>query len=287
MVVAAAIATWAVLGGPLAGRLVLMDDEWRALLAAKDYLFPLQWPAYAWIINIGYLPLIALLHRQRVAAGLVDVYERALVLGSSILLVIFVSALAFHALGVALAFQLQPARVFWMFDFLAVMHAVWWLAEGNGRSTVRRPVIVAATIAVLSLARGIYVLTALERTPVTLRIADNDWGRVMNWAKTTAKDSGWFVDPMHAVLYGSSVRVAGERDVLVEAVKDSAIGMYEREIAVRTDQRVREVGDFTALTAEAATRIGARYDMDYLVTEGQLDLPLAFESGALRVYRLR
>ena len=130
-------------------------------------------------------------------------------------------------------------------------------------------------------------LTAVERTPMQLQIPDDDWGRVMAFAQTTGKTSGWIADPMHAVLYGSSVRVAGKRDVLVEAVKDAAIGMYAREIAVRTEQRVREVGDFNALTADRAARIATRYDMDYLVTEGRLDLPLAFESGALRVYRLR
>ena len=282
-----AVAIWSVSAGPLAGRLILMDDEWRRLLASKDYLFPLQWPAYAWLVNLGYLPLIAVIHRQRVAAGLVDSYERALVVGSSVLLVIFAGALICHAIGIALAFQLQPARVFWMFDFLAVVHVVWWLAERNFRLKAHRPAIVAATLAALSLARGVYVLVEVDRPPVQLTIPDDDWGRVMAWAKTTDGGAGWLADPVHALLYGTSVRVAGERDVLVEAVKDAAIGMYAREIAVRTEQRVRDVGDFNTLTAETAARIAARYDMDYLVTESRLDLPLAFESGALRVYRLR
>jgi hypothetical protein len=73
----------------------------------------------------------------------------------------------------------------------------------------------------------------------------------------------------------------------VEAVKDAAIGMYDRSIAVRTEARLREIDAFTDMTAAAATRIGVEYDMDFLVTEARLDLPLAFESGALRVYRLR
>lgn len=281
-----AVAMWAVVAGPLAGRLIVIDDEWRALLASKDYLFPLQWPAYAWFINLGYLVVIAVIHRQRVAAGLVDTRERALVMGSSILVVIFVGALICHARGIALAFQLQPARVFWMFDFLAVVYAVWWLTEGSVRQSSRAAV-AAATIALLSLARGGYVLTVAERSPLQLSIPDNDWGRVMAWARRTGKDAGWLADPMHAVLYGSSVRVAGQRDVFVEAVKDAAIGMYEREVAIRTDRRIREVGDFSALTVEAARRIASGYDMDYLVTESRLDLPIAFESGALRVYRLR
>jgi hypothetical protein len=313
--VGAIVAIWAVLSGPLAGRLMIMDDQWRALLASKDYLFPLQWPLYAWVINLGYLPLIAVLHRRRVAAGFADPQERALVLGSSVLLVIFAGALVCHAIGIALSFQLQPARVFWMFDFLAVVHAVWWLSEGHflkaeattvptasvpvasgfsrknesgfSRKKAPPPIIVAATLAVLSLTRGVYVLYEAERPAVQLTIADDDWGRVMAWARRTDKGSGWLADPMHAVRYGSSVRVAGERDVFVEAVKDAALGMYDRTIAVRTDERIRALESFSTLTADRAVRLGANYDMDFLVTEQQFDLPLAFESGVLRVYRLR
>jgi hypothetical protein len=147
--------------------------------------------------------------------------------------------------------------------------------------------VLAALILVFSIARGAYVLTEARRPAVQLTFADDDWGRVMAWARTTDKAAGWFADPMHAVLYGSSVRVAGERDVLVEAVKDAAIGMYDRAIAIRTDERMRDAGHFDDLTADNARRIGARYDLDFLVTESRLDLPLAFESGALRVYRLR
>ena len=109
----------------------------------------------------------------------------------------------------------------------------------------------------------------------------------MAWARTTDKSSGWLADPLHAVYYGTSVRVAGERDVFVEAVKDAALGMYDRDIAVRTDARLRALPDFTALTPQAARTLGAHFALDYLVTEATLDLPLAFQSGRLHVYRIR
>lgn len=278
-------AVWAVTAGPLAGRLIPLDEEWRTLLATKDYLFPLRWPAYAWILNIGYLPIIVWLHRARVKAGLVTTPERALVLGSLVLLVIFAGALVCHAFGIALAFQLQPARVFWMFDFLAVLHAVWWLSEAP--SSTRRPVVAAALIAVFSVARGVYVLGVAERPPVQLTIPGDDWGRVMGYARTTDKASGWLAHPLHAVLYGTSVRVAGERDVFVEAVKDAAIGMYDRRIAVRTDERLNAIADFDRLSEAEARRLAMTYDLDFLVTESALELPVTFQSGALRVYRLK
>ena len=93
--------------------------------------------------------------------------------------------------------------------------------------------------------------------------------------------------PEHAVRYGTSLRVAGERDVCVEAIKDRAIGMYDRGMAMRTRERVAAVGDFHTLTPERARALAQQYDLHYLVTEQALALPVAFSSGDLRVYALR
>ena len=294
VIVAVAASTWALLSGPLAGRLAPIDPVWRRLLDSKDYLFPLEWPAYAWILNLGYLVIIAVIYRARTRQGLVGDEERALVLGSSVLLAIFAAALVGHRLDIALSYQLQPARVFWMLDFLATIYAVWWMAEGGqvrrpGRSSASAPTaaLVAGLIVAFSCARGAYVLYDTERPAVQLGIKDDDWGRVMAWARTTDTASGWLADPLHAVLYGTSVRVAGHRDVFVEAVKDAAIGMYSREVAVRTAEHIEAIGPFAALTAAHARSLATDHALDYLVTEQPLDLPLAFESGRLHVYWLR
>ena len=286
MAVAAAAAAWLLFGGPLTSRLGILDAEWRQLLETKTYLFPLAWPAYAWILNIGYLALIAWIYGRRQRAGLVGAQERGLVLGSAALVAVFIGALAAQAIGIALAFQLQPARVFWMFDFLATTYVIWWLAS-SGSALERHARVVALVVLAFSVTRGVYVIVEAERPAVQLTIPDDDWGRVMAFARTTDPGSGWLADPLHAVRYGTSVRVAGERDVLVESVKDTALGMYDRRIAVRTGERFRAAGDYDALTPEAARRLGQRYDLDYMVTERSLELPLVFTSGDLRVYRLR
>ena len=119
-----------------------------------------------------------------------------------------------------------------------------------------------------------------------MTVRRNAFGRQVDSFEGDIELTG-LADPMHAVRYGSSVRVAGQRDVFVEAVKDAAIGMYDRAVAVRTDERIRAIEPFATVTADKALRLGRTYDMDFLVTEHQLDLPLVFESGTLRVYRLR
>jgi hypothetical protein len=297
--IAGIAAVWLLTAGPLAERLVQMDQAWLDTLVTKDYLFPLQWPASAWLVNLGYIPLILWLYRRRARAGVTIPRERGLAIGCLVLPAIFLLTLPLHAMRLALAVQLQPARLFWMLDFLATVYVVWALAEGvrapardvaSGRPHVRRRALkTAAIIALLSTTRGLYskLILVPERPVAQWDIPQSDWGRAMAWARTTDVHSGWIADPGHTWKYGSSVRVAGQRDVLVEPVKDAAVGMYERAIALDVRDRAAALGDFASLTPERSRALASRYNLDYLVTDQRLDLPLAFDAGSLRVYRLR
>ena len=284
----AVLAAVALSAGPLAGRLVRMDAEWLATLSTKDYLFPLKWPATAWLVNLGYLPIIALIYRLRDAAGAAVEREGALVAGCLSLAAVFFVLLPFNAAGLALAIQLQPARIFWMLDFLAMIYVVWALAEGQSPK-VRRARAAAAAIVFLSAVRGTYVMFVEfpDRPVAQIDLPDDDWGRAMAWARSTDRGSAWLASPDHAARYGTSVRVAAHRDVFVEAIKDGAVGMYDRAVAIRTRDRVNALGDFTTLDAARARALASQYALDYLVTDATLDLPLAFSSGSLRIYRLR
>jgi hypothetical protein len=188
---------------------------------------------------------------------------------------------------VALAIQLQPARIFWMLDFTATVYAIWALAE-NGAAAVRtRPLIVAAAIAIAAMARGAYVMRIeFPSRPLFDTAVPGDWGRVAAWARNSPKEAGWLADPMHAARYGTSLRMAAARDVFVEGTKDAAIGMYDRTIALRTRDRLRELGDFSSISADAVRSLGDRYGLTYVVSEHPFPFPLAFEAGALRVYRI-
>jgi hypothetical protein len=287
-VVTSAIAVWVLTFGPLAGRLEIMDPEWLATLETKPYLFPLAWPWHVWALNLGYAGLIIWGYRLRRAAHLVTPRETGIAAGTLVLLGVFLASLPLNAARVQLAIQLQPARVFWMLDFVATIYVVWWLAEGRteGRSRGR---MVAIVVCALSMTRGLYVAFVAfpDRPMFAVHLPDSDWVRVMTWARQTPVDSHWLAHPDHALLYGTSVRVAGERDVFVEASKDLALGMYERPIAMRTRDRLAEVGVFWQLSADRARTLAAKYAIDFLVTEATLPLPVAFSSGRFTVYRLR
>jgi hypothetical protein len=189
--VGAAAGAWALTLGPLAGRLTVMDPAWLATLVTKDYLFPLQWPVDVWLLNLGYIPVILVVWRRRSALGLAAPREAAVVTGCLSLLLVFGVALPLTAVPVALAVQLQTPRIFWMLDFLAVVYAVWAIAEG-GVVSARRARLAAIVIILASLSRGIYVMAVRfpDRPVAQVRVADDDWGRVMAWAWETVTSTG-------------------------------------------------------------------------------------------------
>jgi hypothetical protein len=82
------------------------------------------------------------------------------------------------------------------------------------------------------------------------------------------------------------VRAAARRDVFLEEVKDAAIAIYSRDVAMRVAERTRALDDFTRLDAARATSLAANYDLDYLISDRPIDLPVVFRAGALAVYRL-
>jgi hypothetical protein len=94
-------------------------------------------------------------------------------------------------------------------------------------------------------------------------------------------------DPGHAWRYGTSVRVSAGRDVFLEDVKDSAIAIYSRDVAGRVVERSAALANFEQLTADRALDLARRYDLDYLVTETDLPLPVAHRNARFRIYGLR
>ena len=133
---------------------------------SKDYLFPLEWPWTVWLINLSYPVLIVWLYEKRRAAGLVSTRETAVMVGSLSLFALFVLSLGFNAARFQLAVQLQPARVFWMLDFLATIYVVWALMEA-GDASARRARLVALSVCALTVTRGAYVaLVAFPDRPM-------------------------------------------------------------------------------------------------------------------------
>jgi hypothetical protein len=265
-----------------------MDPSWTDA-AARRYLYPDAWPVWTWVAHAAIVGIAVFAYRRRVAAGLAQPAERAVFTGGLALLAFLLLAVAFVAARVPLAVQLQPARVLWIWDFLATIYVVWLAAERPGATSPIRARAVFAAVALVACARGAFIMgwEFPERRLVRVGLPEGEWGRVMAWASTTPAGSNFLTDPGHAWRYGVSVRIAARRDVYLEAAKDPALASYSRDTAARVAERQRDLGDFGRLDAEQARRLDRRYDLDYLIAEHRIDLPVVREFGAFKVYSLR
>ena len=286
-IAAAVIGLLAVTIGPLRDAVTIMDDVWLQAVSSKASLFATGWPAWAWMANFGFLALLWWAYRERVRRGDARPEDRALVWGATAVVALFVLTLPFVAARFALVVQFQIPRVFWLVDFVALIYVVAALAESRQPLTHRART-VALLLVAAAVSRGAYVVSVEhpERALFEVGIADSPWEQTMTWLAERPGDAHVLADPGHAWKYGSSVRVSAKRDVLLEEVKDSALAIYSRQVASRFVDRTAAVGDFSALTPERATDLARRYELDYLVTEADLALPLAYSNGQFRVYAL-
>jgi hypothetical protein len=286
-VIACAVLVASVTAGPLRGTLTAMDATWLQAVASKDSLFATQWPIWAWVANLGFLAVLVWAHRARLRRAETTDEERAVVWGAGVLVALFLVTLPLVAAGVSLAVQFQISRIFWLVELLALVYVI--AAICDSRTVKIRGAAVAIALVLFATGRGIYVMLVErpDRPLFAVYLPVSPWEDAMAWLRRQPRDTHVFADPGHGWKYGTSVRVSAERDVLIEEVKDSALAIYSREVAGRVVERTQAVGDFSALTADHARTLAGRYELDFLVTEADLPLPLAYRNQQFRIYSLR
>lgn len=272
---------WAIAAGPLSARAVLMDSAWLSAISTKDYLFPHEWPAYAWLLNLTAAAIVAagLWRLRNVPAEL-----RGLMTGALALTLFFLATLPFVAMRYALAVQMQIPRVFWLVELVALLVLLIGLSS-RARGAVK---VFAVFLIVVSAVRGGTVLfVEKDARLVTIDLPRDDWTAAMDWLRAQPPHVHVLADPGHAWRHGSSVRVAAERDVFHEDVKDAAIAMYDRGVALRVVERGAQTADFSSKSAAEILELARRHGLDYLVSDERIDLPIVFENATFRIYALR
>jgi hypothetical protein len=111
----------------------------------------------------------------------------------------------------------------------------------------------------------------------------------MEWLAAQPIGIHVLADPERATLYGSSVRVAAHRDVVLEDVKDTSVALYSHDLAMSVRDRRASIGpDFAQLSTASAIALARRYGVDFLVTAGDpLAFPVAYRNDTFRVYATR
>ena len=268
-----------------------MDETWRSVLLEKDYLFSLQWPAYAWALNLLYLPLLAVIYRRRRELNVLAAGEPLLLAGLAALFAGFLLSLPLTAWNVALAVQLQVNRIFWVLDAALVLYLAWWLMDDVSvlrRRAWRTPAL--AALLLLSAVRGFYVVAIETKRPlVQTSLPAGDWTDALTWLRQ--QPTSWHVlaDPGHAAKFGASVRVGALRDTVLEQSKDAGAAIYERNIAVRVEERRQALSGFESFGDDQIRTAARRFSADVALVNRaqQLSFPVLYQNQRFVVYDLR
>jgi hypothetical protein len=273
---------WALTAGPLRTSMTRMDPVWLQAVASKDSLFASQWPIWAWLANLGLLAVLWWTYRRRQRTDAAGPEDEALMWGATALVAVFLMTLPLVVGGVAFPVQLQISRVFWLVDALATVYLLSLLVDRRAARAV------AILLVLVSVSRGAYIMLVErpERALFSRHLVESPWEDAMRWLARQPVTAHVLADPGHAWKYGTSVRVSAARDVFLEDQKDSAIAIYSRDVAHRVVERAAALGDFTTLTPDRARALSKTYDLNYLVTEGRIDLPIAYENSQFRIYAL-
>jgi hypothetical protein len=217
----------------------------------------------------------------------VRLHSWTMLIGGAALVAVFLASWPLMAGGIALALQLQISRVFWMLDFLAAVYLAWLFAEAPRSRNLRRTAMALAIAAAVG--RGAFVWGTEHAGNPIVRVGfpRDNWTDAMQWISRSPPDTYVLADPGHAWKYGSSVRVTGERDVYLEEVKDLALALYSRDIAMEALRRIADVPDFESLTAGQLRALAGRYGLHYLVVDRDVDLPVVYRNEQFRVYALK
>ena len=262
-----------------------MDAAWLAVLAEKTYLFPSDWPLSVWAVNLAYPAVLLLIYRNRIARNAVVPGERGLIVGLLALVTLFLISVPFSAARVALAVQLQIGRIFWLLDFAVAAYVAWWLVSRRAARAV-----VVGALAVLSIARGVYVLAIETKRPLAqVSLAATPWTDAMAWIRSQPGALHVFADPGHAWKYGVGVRQAAAKDTFLETVKDSAMAMYDRDVAIRVAERVAATGRFDEMSTDEIKALDATFGFDLFVAEADRPFvfPVLFRNSRFVIYDLR
>lgn len=277
---------WAAAAGPLRASASRMDPIWIEALDGRDFIFANEWPVWVWILNVGLLAALWFTHRLRSRFGTATPADSGIVWGATALVALFLATLPLVAAHIALAVQFQFSRVFWIEDFLVAVYVIAVAGETLRREHMS---MLALVLLAVSAARGVYIMETehAERRLFQVSLVSSPWTDAMQWIGRQPLTVHVLAAPDHAFKYGTSVRVAASRDVLLENDKDSAIAMYSRAIAGRIVERRHALAGFAGLDAPAARVLAARYGLDYLVTEATLPLPQVYRNSQFRIYALK
>lgn len=285
----APVATAALISLPFLGG---ANDAWREVLATRWYLFPLQWPWYAWL---GVAVPIALLawfaHLEQGSSGPVSHISRRLIcsglLGAAAGIAISITP------GLERLIPAEPMRTLHLFTLLTVLLGGGILGERVLRDRPARWMLVFVPFAAAMFLPQMFVL--YPHSPHIEwpgRVARNDWVEAFDWVRlNTPPDAYFALGPRYQEAAGEDYhdfRSLAERSALLDYSKDRGAAANWPELAPAWREQVHDRDNWDKFTAADFARLKQKYGVTWAIVEGAQNIGMDCPYGnyALVVCRI-
>jgi hypothetical protein len=282
--VAAALISLPLLGGG--------NEAWRELLATRWYLFPLQWPWYAWlgvVVPIGLLAWFARLTQER--TGPVAHLSRCLIASG---LVGVIAGIAISVTpGLERLIPTEPMRTLHLFTLLTVLLGGGLLGEHVLRNRPARWALVFVPLSAAMFIPQILVLyPASPHIEWPGRVSGNDWAQAFEWVRqNTPRDAYFVLGPRYQEMPGQDFhdfRSLAERSALEDYSKDRSVVANWPELAPDWREQVRDRDGWENFSPADFARLKQKYGVTWAVLEAShpATLECLYRNVAVRVCRL-
>jgi hypothetical protein len=269
------------------------NDAWREVLATRWYLYPLQWPWYAWLGVAVPLALLAWFARlQQGSAGPVAYVSRRLIAsgltGVAAGIVISVTP------GLERLVPTEPMRTLHLFTLMTVL-----LGGGILGQRVLRDRPLRWALVFVPLAAAMFVPQLLVLYPSSPhiewpgRIARNDWTEAFEWVRqNTPRDAYFVLGPRYQEAPAEDFhdfRSLAERSAMYDYSKDRGVVANWPELAPVWREQVHDRDNWQTFTVADFVRLKEKYGVTWTVLEASRDdagLDCPYRNAAVRVCRI-
>jgi Domain of unknown function (DUF6798) len=245
------------------------NDAWREVLATRWYLYPLQWPWYAWlgvVVPVGLLAWFARL--QQGSAGPVSYVSRRLIAsgltGAAAGILISVTP------GLERLIPTEPMRTLHLFTLMTVLLGGGILGERFLRDRAARWALV-----FVPLSAAMFLPQLLVLYPHSPHIewpghaASNEWVEVFEWVRlNTPRDAYFVLDPHYQEAAGEDFhdfRSLAERSAMYDYTKDRGVVANWPELAPAWREQVHDRDNWGKFGPADFARLKEKYGVTWAI----------------------
>ena len=270
------------------------NEAWREVLATRWYLFPLEWPWYAWLGVGGPMGLLAWFARlEQGRSGPVSHISGRL-MGSGLLGIIAGITVSVTP-GLERLIPAEPMRTLHLFTLMTVLLGGGLLGERVLRGRPARWALVLIPLcAAMFLPQKFYLYPSSPhiewpgRPPAT----GNGWAEAFEWVRlNTPRDAYFALGPRYQEADGEdfhSFRALAERSALADYSKDRGVVANWPELAPAWREQVRDRDGWEKFGAGDFARLKEKYGVTWAVVEAphEAGLECPYRNDAVRVCRI-